>query len=101
MEFFGNYNAMRNAVELYIKTDGGKRFVSSLTISVEDITEASKSQIRDPSWSLGMSEAQSLMQVLWNSGLRPNNGEGTNAQADSIKYHLEDMRKLVFRESND
>lgn len=42
-------------------------------------------------------EAQSLLQALWNAGYRPNNGESTIAHVESLKYHLEDMRKLVFK----
>ena len=51
----------------------------------------------DPTLRFDPDDAQRLLQALWDSGLRPNNGEGTSAQVESIKYHLEDMRKLVFK----
>lgn len=41
--------------------------------------------------------AQAILQALWNAGYRPNNGESTKAHVDALKYHLEDMRKLVFK----
>lgn len=40
---------------------------------------------------------QSLFDALWRVGYRPNNGESSMAQVEALKYHLEDMRKLVFK----
>jgi len=54
-------------------------------------------KLYNPLMLLENTEAQQLIQTLWDAGLRPNNGEGTSAQIESIKYHLEDMRKLAFR----
>jgi len=51
----------------------------------------------EPMFSLPPEEAQKLMNELWKAGIRPHNGEGTNSQTEAIKYHLEDMRKLVFK----
>ena len=39
---------------------------------------------------------QFLMDELWRCGYRPSEGEGSAGQLSSVKYHLEDMRKLVF-----
>lgn len=52
--------------------------------------------MRKPTFQLEMDEAQKLMQSLWEAGIRPNHGEGASGHLDSVKYHLEDMRKLVF-----
>lgn len=41
-------------------------------------------------------EAQNLMDALWNVGIRPAQGSGTGAHVEAMKYHLEDMRRLVF-----
>ena len=40
---------------------------------------------------------QSLFQALWDAGYRPKNGETSIAHVEALKYHLEDMRKLVFK----
>jgi hypothetical protein len=45
---------------------------------------------------LNNTEAQRLMDELWNCGLRPSEGSGSAGQLESVRYHLEDMRKLVF-----
>jgi len=41
--------------------------------------------------------AQQMMDELWNIGVRPSEGSGSAGQLASVKYHLEDMRKLVFK----
>ena len=41
--------------------------------------------------------AQILMNDLWDCGLRPSEGSGSAGAMAAVKYHLEDMRKLVFR----
>lgn len=40
---------------------------------------------------------QSLFNALWEVGYRPHNGEASGAHVEALKYHLEDMRKLVFK----
>lgn len=42
--------------------------------------------------------AQQLMDDLWRCGLRPTEGKGSAGQLTATEYHLEDMRKLVFKE---
>lgn len=41
--------------------------------------------------------AQSLFDALWRVGFRPNKGESSAAHVEALKYHLEDMRALVFK----
>jgi hypothetical protein len=43
-------------------------------------------------------ECIGLMDQLWDLGIRPSNGSGDNNAFESVKYHLEDMRRLVFKE---
>lgn len=53
----------------------------------------------DPTFRLEMAEAQLLMDDLWNAGLRPTEGHGSAGALAAVKYHLEDMRALVFKEA--
>lgn len=39
--------------------------------------------------------AQSLLQALWNAGLRPNDGESSMAHVAAKDKHLQDMRAIV------
>lgn len=43
-------------------------------------------------------ECIGLMDQLWDLGIRPSNGSGDANAFESVKYHLEDMRRLVFKE---
>jgi hypothetical protein len=52
----------------------------------------------EPCFSLMMEEAQLLMDNMWDAGVRPSQSVGTAGQLDATKYHLEDMRKLVFKD---
>lgn len=49
-----------------------------------------------PSISLSYDEAQELMNKLWESGLRPAEIANQERNLPATKYHLEDMRKIVF-----
>lgn len=51
----------------------------------------------DPCLRLPFDAAQKLMDELWHAGVRPAQTIGTVGQTDAIKYHLEDMRRLVFK----
>lgn len=50
----------------------------------------------DPFLRLSPEDATRLMDELWGAGVRPTS-VGTAGQLEAVKYHLEDMRKLVFK----
>ena len=52
--------------------------------------------IIEPSLRLEFTAAQALMDELWECGIRPSEGSGSAGALAAVKYHLEDMRKLVF-----
>lgn len=49
----------------------------------------------DPVLKMHREELQLLMDELWRIGIRPTE-EGTAGQLGAVKYHLEDMRRLLF-----
>ena len=49
----------------------------------------------EPTFSLGHTEAQLLMDDLWNAGIRPSEGSGSTGQLRATEHHLNDMRKIV------
>lgn len=51
--------------------------------------------IREDTLTLHFEEASALMDELWKAGVRPTD-VGTPGELGAVKYHLEDMRKLVF-----
>lgn len=52
----------------------------------------------EPFMSLHVRAAQELMDELWRCGLRPSEGSGSAGALAATERHLEDMRRLVFKE---
>lgn len=50
----------------------------------------------EPTLSLKLAEAQSLMTALWEAGVRPHDYKNANGEIQRIEAHLQDMRQLVF-----
>jgi hypothetical protein len=50
-----------------------------------------------PSMRLDPDDAQRLFEALWQAGLRPSKVESAEGELAATKFHLEDMRKLVFK----
>lgn len=51
----------------------------------------------EPTFRLDREQAQVLFDQLWQMGLRPQDGTGNSGHVAAINYHLEDMRRLVFK----
>jgi hypothetical protein len=68
--------------------------------TAETITMRERDPHTEPKPSLWIShkEAQTLMDDLWQCGLRPTEGAGSAGALAATKHHLDDMRKLVFEE---
>jgi hypothetical protein len=50
----------------------------------------------EPSFRLELTNAQLLMDELWQCGIRPSEGTGSAGAMAATEKHLADMRKLVF-----
>lgn len=46
---------------------------------------------------LSISQAQVLMDDLWNAGIRPTEGAGTAGAMRAAERHIEDLRTIAFR----
>jgi hypothetical protein len=55
-------------------------------------------QFSPPLFNISENAAQELMDQLWSCGLRPSQGSGSAGSLSATQYHLEDMRKLVFKD---
>jgi len=51
----------------------------------------------NPILTLSMESAQTLMDDLWHTGLRPTEGRGSAGQLAVTERHLADMQRLVFK----
>lgn len=56
---------------------------------------------QESSLSIATSTAQSLMDQLWNCGLRPTEGSGSAGALSATQRHLEDMRRIAFNKLNE
>lgn len=84
-------------VNLHLITDKfGETFVAEPAVIKERKFENGY-DFADPFVRFTEQQAQQLMEGLWRAGFRPNNGESSVAHVDAMKYHLEDMRRLVFK----
>jgi len=54
----------------------------------------------EPTMRIGRTEAQVLMDDLWNSGFRPTEGSGSAGSLKATEKHLTDMRKIAFKKLN-
>lgn len=60
------------------------------------MVEHEQGLIVEPTFSLDNTEAQQLIDELWNCGLRPSEGTGSAGSLRATEKHLEDMRKIAF-----
>ncbi len=87
----GVFGAEQLSVYVYDTRFG--RHAGCEVMEMRDIPEGER---MDETFRLANTEAQELMDSLWQCGVRPSEGTGSAGQLAAVQYHLEDMRKLVF-----
>ena len=53
--------------------------------------------VKEPTLTLHSMAAVSLMNALWNAGVRPTDFKSAGGEIKRLEDHLSDMRKLVFK----
>jgi hypothetical protein len=97
MKFYVRKEVWTDGVQLYVIQDNdGFRRPVTFTLNIGEPIEKGM-VIPSASWEMTGREAQMLIDALWEGGLRPHDGNGSGAQVEAMKAHLEDMRKLVFK----
>lgn len=94
LKFYSHYNVASDCIDLFIKDETKKSVATKIIF--ESYTPGDR--MVSPVLSLEHSEAQRLMDSLWDAGIRPIAAKGSAGQLEATKYHLEDMRKLVFND---
>jgi hypothetical protein len=81
-----------DAIEIYIldKTDNQLR--SARNVVMEPVE---RGQWIEPSLNITKDAAQSLMDQLWNCGLRPTEGSGSAGSLAATERHLRDMQAIA------
>lgn len=99
---FVDYNPVRNATEVFIVGIGanGQRWVAEPVVLVFSPMEIGKTI--DPTLRFEHHHAkqflQSLADGLAETGFRPDVTKAMVSELEATRYHLEDMRNLVFKE---
>jgi hypothetical protein len=78
---------------LLVKHETGKPRLVAKSL---EFAEVSPGAPLDPTFNLDRQEAQELMDMLWNCGLRPTQGKQSAGQLDAVERHLADMRAIAF-----
>lgn len=87
----------RDRIYLYIcdrHPTTGRLHPITLTIGPEPLPEGDISP-PDPS-RLHLTEAQRLVEDLWQCGIRSTAAQGSVGQLDAVQAHLKDLQRLVF-----
>ena len=94
MKFYAQRTPFRGHVELTVISEWPN---GRLDIMQEPkFTEHPDYQVTRPAMTLTNTEAQQLMDSLWDAGLRPSEGSGSAGAMLAVQEHLKDMRRLVF-----
>ena len=78
----------------------GKGAVASGSFQIAEclvFKDAKLGEVSDPMMRLSNQEAQDLADQLYACGISPSKLAGSTGQLAAVTYHLEDMRKLVFK----
>lgn len=95
-----NDDLLRESKIYFYKEDGDRVFIAEPFQLV--FKEVDVSQVKEPSLRVHHDIANTLLQELSNglnkAGYVSNCVSGYKQQVESIKYHLEDMRKIALRD---
>lgn len=94
MKFYVQYEMWNDSYAVLIGSLDNNNQISTAATEII-FSPYEKGTLAKPVLNLSPHNAQRFLQALWDAGLRPND-EGSVGQLAAVKYHLEDMRKLVF-----
>jgi hypothetical protein len=80
------------------KSEGHVFFAEPLVM--REVTIEEQCTQSRPTFSLDFTEAQRLMDELWNCGLRPSEGTGSAGAMAATERHLKDLQRLVFKDKS-
>ena len=93
IQFYAKMSPFYDRVEIYVRQKIGDKLAFARSIVLEPMEEG---QMPDPMLEIEREDAQTLMDTLWECGLRPSAGIGSVGQLGAIKNHLQDMQKIAF-----
>src|SRR3990167_9530168 len=82
----------RRAIEFIIFDRENRGVATQITFETYD-----EAVIDRPTFSMSRDHAQTLMDDLWNCGLRPTEGSGSAGSLKATENHLSDMQSIAFQ----
>lgn len=96
--WYVNRNIMKQTVDLYWMGQGvnGESFHRVFTEIKETVVEQGMMHSPDqPTLEIDYEQADSLMQELWDAGVRPKGVETGQAHVDALQKHIDSLQKTV------
>lgn len=96
--FFVEKNIVQHSIDLYWMAQGvnGKSYRRKVKeVEDEELDEGMSMHPDGPSLRLDYDEAQTLMQSLWEAGVRPNGVGSGKDEVDAMKEHLNTMKMVL------
>lgn len=95
LEFMARREEWDTGISLYArKITEGQGYLKAMPIQM---VEGKRGLIVEPFARLEIQSAQTLIDELWNCGLRPSEGTGSAGSLAATEKHLTDMRKIAFK----
>ena len=98
IKWWGHYAASKIRYEFQaIQTTEHGRSAIYTTFELVPLDTETLVTAREPTLSLEPEEAQSLFNALWDSGLRPQDGQGGMAHTTAQAAHIADLRAIALK----
>ena len=95
IKFFANTTHFYDKIEIFARHKLG-RYLSFPQELIWERVEEDTAINPEPLFRLEQEDAQSLMDTLWDVGLRPSEGMGSAGQLAAVQNHLKDMQTIAF-----
>lgn len=98
LQAYSNRDIVRREISISFLVDDSDGRTYFLVDGIMRPAETLGSMHQRPPIALSFEDAQSLMDDLWNSGVRPTDAEKTDSTLKATEMHLNDLRALVFED---
>lgn len=103
MEFAAIKNPASRKVEIFGRQkdyNGHTSYIRSVTVETisADDENYNSAVYTPPPIQLSEESAQSLMDALWDAGVKPSGGEGHTAHIRALNDHLTTLKKITFKQ---
>ena len=96
IKFYANSTHFYDKIHVFARVKLGTYLAFPQQIVWTKITQEDEYTAPEPLFKLDHEEAQTLMDALWDCGIRPSEGMGSAGQLAAVQNHLKDMQKIAF-----